>query len=70
VRNVPYSALHMKLPTRFGEIFWPVSVVLPDNSPREKATPKRNVVLRDDFLSMQKVLENHENIWSKSPILC
>jgi hypothetical protein len=39
-----YSALHMKLPTRFGEIFWPVSVVLPDNSPREKATPKKEML--------------------------
>jgi len=48
-----------------------VSVVLPDNSPHEKATPKKEMfVLRDDFLSMQKVLENHENIWSKSSILC
>jgi hypothetical protein len=34
----------MKLPTRFGEIFWLVSVVLPDNSPHEKATPKKEML--------------------------
>jgi len=32
------------------------------HSPHAKATPpKGNVVLRDDFLSVQKVSEKHEN---------